>query len=411
MEDETKTLIEKILREIADDLIERYEKNELEADIGLFSGKTGISLFLFYYSRYMKEERYEEYAQRLLESVFDDINSGNLMPTYCSGLAGVGWTVDHLVEEGFIDEGNLKVLSDMDSYLINLLLNYLDRNDFDFLHGATGIAYYLRRRAPKNSEVKEALDQYVRKLHDYAIFDDERKTAKIISVVMDEKEVPTKKVYNIGLAHGMASIIIVLCKLYNVVEERTKCLKLIEGMSNYMLLCEKVQNPVTFSRYPTYIEVDGNKNDSYGRLAWCYGDLNQGYCFLEASEVLQRENLRYKAIEVFYDLEKRKDIKKQTIRDTGLCHGSSGLVVICSNLLSRTGESIFEELIDYWIRITIEFYKNASGLDGFKMATKDSYDFETSLLNGTAGVGLMFLSSQGMKTGIEEILLISKNNC
>jgi lantibiotic modifying enzyme len=405
MEDETKNLIEKVLREIADDLIERYEKNELEADIGLFSGKTGISLFLFYYASYIKEEKYEEYAQKLLESVFDDINSGNLMPTYCSGLAGVGWTVDHLVEEGFIDEGNLKVLSDMDSYLINSMQNYLDRNDFDFLHGATGIAYYLRIRAPKNSEVKEALYQYVKKLSDYAIFDGLNNTVKIVSSVLS-KDDQRIDVYNIGLAHGMASIIIVLCKLYYVVEERTKCLKLIEGMSNYMLLCEKVQNPVTFSRYPTYIEVDGNKNDSYGRLAWCYGDLNQGYCFLEASEVLQRENLRYKAIEVFYDLKNRKNIYNQVIKDAPLCHGSAGIALICSSLYHRTSDKLFEQLREYWISISLEFYKKSANIEGFSTATKDSYEYKTSLLNGTAGVGLMFLSSQGMKTGIEEILAL-----
>jgi lantibiotic biosynthesis protein len=406
MEKEKKELIEKIVHEIAEDIIERFEKQELKNDIGLLSGKSGISLFLFYYARYTNDERYERYAQKLLESVFEDINNGSFLPTYCSGIAGVCWTIIHLVEEGFIEKENLDVLNDLDKFLEKAMKSFIENNDYDFLHGATGIAYYFTKRYESDKKVIPYLEYYVEKLNDYAIYDEKEKTAKIISTVFDENE-KTKQVYNLSMSHGMSSIVIILCKISGIVEERSKCLKMIGGFTNFMLKCEKPMNPITFSTYPSYIEVNGDKNDTYGRLGWCYGDINQGYCFYEAFNVLNDEGLLIKSNGIFLGLERRKDIKTQSIRDAGLCHGASGIAVICSNLNSRRANEVLTSLEKYWIGITLDFYKTAAGIEGFKMAKKDSYEFETGLLNGTSGIALSLLSANRM-TGmnIDWILLL-----
>jgi len=387
MDKETKDLIEKILHEIAEDIIERFNKKELKDDIGLLSGKAGITIFMYYNARYFKNERYEEYAQQILEDVFNDINNGNLFPTYCSGIAGICWAVNHLVEEEFIDKDNLHVLDEFDEYLYKAMQRCIERDDFDFLHGATGIVFYFTKRAEKNKNVIKYLEHYVQKLNDYAIFDEEKQTAKIVSTVLDENEQP-KKIYNLSMSHGMSSIIIILCKIYALIEDQSDCYKLIEGMTNYLSSCEKPMNPVTYSIYPSYVEVDGNKNDTYGRLAWCYGDLNQGYAFLAASEILKADELCEKAKQVFLQLNKRKDKLVQLVRDAGICHGASGIALIASNLKSRYNNSLFIDIRKHWIRIVLEFYNNANGIDGFKMAAKEGFKYDSCLLSGTVGIGL-----------------------
>ena len=278
---ETKALIEKILHEIAEDIIERFDKKELKEDIGLLSGKAGISLFMFYNARYFKSEKYEEYAQKILEDVFNDINSGKVFPTYCSGIAGVCWAIIHLVEEGFIEKENLEVLDDFDFYLERAMKTYIENNDYDFLHGATGIANYFTKRAEKKKEIIPFLEYYAQKLSDYAIFDEENKTAKIISTVLDENEKP-KEVYNLSMSHGMSSIIIILCKIHNLKISINKCFRLIEGLTNYIIFNRSKIKSINNSLYPSIIQLENNTNkvSKGSRLGWCYGDIGNGFAIL-----------------------------------------------------------------------------------------------------------------------------------
>lgn len=406
---ETKDLIEKILHEIAEDIIERFDKKELKEDIGLLSGKAGISLFMFYNARYFKSEKYEEYAQKILEDVFNDINNGNLIPTYCSGLAGVCWTVNHLVEEKFIDKDNLQVLDEFDEYLYKAMQGYIERNDFDFLHGATGIAFYFTKRADKDKNFVEYLKYYVQKLKDYAIFDEEEKTAKIISIRLDENN-NTNQVYNLSMSHGMSSIIIILCKIHDLMEDKSDCLELIEGMTNYIISHRNFNETNNNSLYPSAVCVDGSvdKKSKTSRLGWCYGDIGNGIAFYNSSELINENTLMYKskANEIFLNLFNRQDPVIQSINDTGLCHGSSGLVCVFRSLLYNNFDKKYEKLHNYWLDLTLNYFKRKD-LEGFFRYVDNSYVYESSFLNGITGVGMTLVEAVSMsQVSFREILLI-----
>jgi len=393
LDKDKKSLIEKILHEIAEDIIVRFEKGELGNNIGLLSGKSGVSLFMFYASRYFNNERYEKYAQLILEGTFKDINEGSLFPTYCTGLAGVGWAINHLVENGFIGDNNLSLLVDFDEYLDKIMDGYARSNNFDFLHGATGIAFYFTKRANSNPKVKDYLYDYVQKLKTYAIFDEVNKTAKIISTILDENEKP-KEVYNLSLSHGMSSIIIILCKVAGITDGNADCIELIKGFSNYIISNETIPDKVTFSRYPSCVELININPKTSSRLSWCYGDIGNGFAFLNAYKILCDENYIVKAKDVFDSLETRNDVGKQLIRDSGVCHGSAGINVICKNLKRFHNQNIYDELIEHWLGITLSFYKSKNySLEGFSMFTTKGYEYELGILNGTSGVGLSFLSN------------------
>src|ERR1700739_104221 len=72
-------------------------------DIGLYTGKTGRALFYSYLSKHLNTSDYNEQIEQLLVSVFEEINAGNIAPTFCSGLAGVIWAINHLKNRNLLD--------------------------------------------------------------------------------------------------------------------------------------------------------------------------------------------------------------------------------------------------------------------------------------------------------------------
>lgn len=120
---------------------------------GLFSGYAGISLFLFYYSRYCKNDYYADVAGDFLTLALDNLNLQDY--TFCNGVCGVCWCVNHLIEEGFIDNNNFDILNHFDKYLCEQTFFDLEKGqNVDFLHGSIGNALYLLKRAARTG-VKE----------------------------------------------------------------------------------------------------------------------------------------------------------------------------------------------------------------------------------------------------------------
>ena len=83
---------------------------------GLYDGKIGVSLLLYYYSRFAQKKEIEAYAGHLVDEVFTAIaetGSFDLVPD----IANIAWTVCHLTEQGFIEAELNEVLEDIDSFL------------------------------------------------------------------------------------------------------------------------------------------------------------------------------------------------------------------------------------------------------------------------------------------------------
>ena len=95
-----------------------FDKN----NAGLMGGKTGVVVFLFYYSKLVDKQEPYDSALELLTSVFEDINNGYNFHTHAGGLAGIGTVVEILTQEDFIDADTNELLVGLDEYLYKLML-------------------------------------------------------------------------------------------------------------------------------------------------------------------------------------------------------------------------------------------------------------------------------------------------
>ena len=378
------------------------ESFKSNANLGLTGGKTGVAVFLFYYSKLVDKQEPYDYALELLTSVFDDINKGNNLYTHASGLAGIGTTLEILTQEDFIDANTDEIIGGLDEYLYQLLITELKNKNYDFLHGALGIAFYfLQRNSNKNSE--KFITEFVNELDKRAVKDE--LGVRWFSILNREKDI---KGFNLSLSHGIASIITFLSKLYFAGIAKEKVSGLLSGAVKY-LLNQQLDISKFKSNFPSWVCKD--EHSTHSRLAWCYGDLGIGIALWQAGNNTNNKEWKNKAVEILLHSSKRKDLKENIVVDAGLCHGTAGIAHIFNRMYNYTGKEEFNDAAMYWFDETLKMAKFDNGLAGYKVwrtAEHGGLQNEYGFLEGIAGIGLALISAvSDIEPAWDECLLLS----
>lgn len=109
-------------------------------ELGLYHGKMGVSLFFAYYGRYTENKQYNDFAGLLLDEVFEDFTR-EISIDFENGLAGIGWSIEYLVQQGFMQGDTTLVLEDLNQCILER--EPLRIKDHSFWNGLSGIAYYV----------------------------------------------------------------------------------------------------------------------------------------------------------------------------------------------------------------------------------------------------------------------------
>ena len=373
------------IKEIAN-ILSTYNCEDL--DISLFDGATGTSLALFYYSRYSNNNKFITNGVELLQKVINSLENSFVEPSLVSGLAGIGWTIEHLKKEGFLDFESEDLLFEID----NILLSSMDNltKDFpilDYLYGLQGICYYFLMRGKGHQFIENTL----KVLEKNAIREDDG-SIKWIYYPISEK-IGGEPCFNLGLSHGIASTIHFLLTLVkeNIFSSRAK--KLLIGAIKY-LLSQRLDQKLFFSSFPKRVPIKSeNFKPSNSRLAWCYGDIGIGYTLLTASDVLDDNSLRDEALAILLKTTTRKSIETG-ISDIGFCHGASGLAHIFNKLYSKTKIKKFRDSANFWLTQTLIYLSEKRGVAIQKNVNK------FGIFCGWGGVllTLMAFSDKNLKT-------------
>jgi len=378
-----------------------------EENIGVLSGLSGIALFQFYYAKFLDKD-ITDTGYKLIENCIQKINEGYNYGTYCSGISGMGWVLNHLEQSDFIEIDIDNLCLDLDNYLYQLMIDDLQKGNYDFLHGGLGYAFYFLSRyentksdsARKNYQTY--LFSFIHLIHNKS--EDYKNTLRWISEIgVKHKE----KVYNLGLSHGMSSIVGILTKLskHQYFEKETKFL--LQKTISYILKYQK-ENAKGYSMFPSVIY----ENDSYeykSRLAWCYGDLGIGVRFWHAAKVLQDLSLQNTAINILEHAALKTTKDETMVKDAGVCHGSFGNAQIFLRMFKETNNVNFKNACDFWIQDGLNKATHIDGYAGYKQwKGPNEWKKEVSLLEGIAGIGLTIIDYLAdFETSWDECLMIS----
>ncbi|MCL2651597.1 MAG: hypothetical protein FWD60_11325 [Candidatus Azobacteroides sp.] len=122
-------------------------------NIGLLNGKTGIAFFFYHYASYTKRNVYSDFADELIDQIYKEIHI-NIPLNFKDGLCGIAWSIEYLIQNGFIEGDPDEVLEDLDKRIVEWDVRRV--SDYSLETGLTGIACYVISRM-KNSGKKNSI--------------------------------------------------------------------------------------------------------------------------------------------------------------------------------------------------------------------------------------------------------------
>ena len=350
-----------------------WSKIEEENRIGFLNGLSGIALFYKYLSDYNKD--YYSKLTHIVDRINDLISKEAILPSICSGLAGYGFLLTQLKDSILIDES---YFSDIDEILLDFLQSQSNNLDYDFLHGSLGISQYFIERY-KTSNTKE-LESIVSLFYNNLF---KRLNHNLEEVLLQKESDGSRSIY-FGLAHGVAGIlnsIYLYIKNFNV-EVNTideSILILLKFLDIYKLDNEDF-------KYPNYFSVDNN-HIIRSRLAWCQGDLGIGNSLMNIGSLTYNKKLFIRGQELI-NRSLKVNLSQSGINDMGICHGTSGILLIDWLSLNKSNSHHKKDL-SFWEEILKKQTKNYSE---FKAFHKGKYIDEINILEGATGVALTKLT-------------------
>lgn len=358
----------------------------------LFGGNLGRLLYFMYRYRTSDNIKFGEIASDILEQVFLNLNTGksgiSFNTALSNGLSGFTTIIGLLQEDHFLELELGETIEQFEEIIYQNGLSQIKQGNLDYLHGTIGGLLYLTSRVEQNVKVKEYIFQIVENL-ERNIIDDE-KGIRFKNLLINKLN-NTPDEINLGFAHGLSGIIIVLLRIYEVGITTQRIEKIIRGAIKYLINTYREVDFLTgqYSHFPTVaneeypLEAKENQKAYRDFLGWCYGDLNQVIMLYQAGNMFNEPSWILLA-ETVGDTTLKRTLNKGTkIKDMFLCHGSSGLSLMYQSLIHISGNEKYQQGVDYWQQVTLQYLEDYHW---------DNTENKGSLLGGLEGVGLSLMT-------------------
>jgi hypothetical protein len=95
-------------------------------NIGL-NGKGGVAIFLYELFKKTQKKSYIMIADKLIDQIYAGLNK-NIAPDFMSGVSGIGWCINYLVKNGFLESNIDDILDELDIQLFQLNYRQFQHN-------------------------------------------------------------------------------------------------------------------------------------------------------------------------------------------------------------------------------------------------------------------------------------------
>lgn len=119
-------------------------------EFSMRSGLAGLLVFYFYSAKYTQQELYEKKGYDTLDIILERVAKGNFTNPYI--LVEIGVVLNFLVREGFLEEDDQSIWSDLDTNIYKELFHTLYFN-FGFENGLLKFYRYYLQRSSAYSEI------------------------------------------------------------------------------------------------------------------------------------------------------------------------------------------------------------------------------------------------------------------
>ena len=359
-------------------------------DLGLMHGKMGISIYFFHLASQTKNKIYEDYAGELIDEIYEEITA-NTPINFENGLAGIGWGIEYLVQNGFIEADTDEVLEEFDNRIFKELI-YNTPKEIGLLNGIVGIGAYFLKRIQNPQSNDEKITTLTNKQTLMHLTDElERKTQNIAEIIKEsEANTETLELSNpepketfepkphFDITWNYPALLWFLAELYeqNIFNFKVEKIiqRLIEPLIDNTNLPKLHSNRLLLALALTKIQQTTNYKQPS----------NPQTIVEQPSNLLQQESYGQTIITNLLTGITTNTIKTELPpNNVTIKHGTSGIAWMYRQLHYLTGRNHFKEEMEYWTNqtdksgITNEVFTEAD--------TKKSY----GILEGLSGILLL----------------------
>ncbi len=299
----------------------------------------------------------QEELNVFFNKLFDNTNKLCKNGSLINGLTGIAIGIE--CNSNYLEQNmNLdlhKLLHSFHNYINIFLEKDLHENKFDFLYGYLGMANYLLESEFCSKEIKKSVSDKVISTLDLSKVNNYSNCYSWINYfelnyisLRDRKENGSCPI-NLGFAHGISSIIMILSKIYKF--ENSICKDLIIKAVKFIESMQFKNQIYCFGRYSDSINTNSTT------LSWCNGDLGIGYSIIYAGIAINDPALlRFGKSIVNNTL--KINLDNSRVFNGCLCHGIIGISMIYFKCYILTGDINYLYKFIYWKCEYLKFLNN-----------------------------------------------------
>ncbi len=395
--EELKIKLENSLFAIADFNLQDYvHPND---SVNLFWGNSGVALFYHFLHKSTNEKKYLEKAIKAIESAIESSSQLHDKETaFCSGISGFAWVMNYLSKFDEYEIDCEEYLVELDSILLERVKKSKLEPVYDPMYGTLGYASYFLTRNTETADL--ALAGIVDFLDTFKLIDETGITWESEKSFVTKPTLEKAIRFNLGLAHGIPAILLLLGRIYERGICIERCKYLIEEGYKWLLAQHKrytTEYQQFGDQFPHHIKTTGEMRQA--KISWCYGDLSIAVALAQTAKRIGNNDML--AFSKYVGLKTAEQVPKRVLEtsDIGICHGSAGNGYMFYKLDKIFNEDIFKGASILYYNFLMRQRSEGYGVAGFRSwhynstTEKQEQRDDASMLTGGAGIGLCLLSA------------------
>ena len=322
-------------------------KNKLPIESAyLFSGFSSLALLFGECDKIFADKKFNLVAHMYMKKAIEVINFNKLDPgvSLSNGMSGIAFALQSVRTK---TNSYSKLQLSLNSYILSFcqnitektadFFNIFNERKYDLMFGLSGVLNYmdlfLGDINMKNA-IKKLVSILISKIKINGM---QGYSVKLTNSILPQTN-KNGNYINLGMAHGISPILILLIKFYKqgiILDFHKETINII---ANWLLEQRKYDSSnLLFWPGSVYLDCE---QDNYNRDAWCYGTPGISYSLLLAGKFLNEKYMIETAISGFKDSLKRK----KAILSPTFCHGWAGLYFLSKRFYFNTNKKYFKEI-------------------------------------------------------------------
>jgi lantibiotic modifying enzyme len=379
-------------------------------NIGLLHGKLGISICFYHLARQTGNQIYEDYAGELIDEIYEEITA-NTPVGFENGLAGIGYGIEYLVQNGFIEADTDEVLEEFDNRIFKELI-YNTPQDIGLLNGLVGIgAYFLKRikdKASNDEKIptltnKQALihviDELDRRTSDISEIirepcmisnkkqqttNNKQRTTEPVQTVQPGGQQTTNKLFD--LTWDYPALLWFLSELYeqNIFNFKVEKIiqRLTEPLSNESNLPKIQSNRLLLALALTKLQKNNSGQPTTNNERQTKNNSQTIVKSSNSRTIFEPTNSEKRISNLFYGINRNTIKSELSPNNATLRYGTSGVAWIYRQLHRLTGDSHLKNEMEYWHQLPFESEKPNEIFPGIRIDNKHA----CGILEGLTGI-------------------------